>query len=350
MSSSSKAVDLRSDTVTRPSAQMRRAIAEAEVGDDVLGDDPTARALEVLAARTLGKERALFFPSGIMANQTAILIQSRPGVEVLVDADAHVLHYEEGAAAAWGGVHLRGIPSIDGILDLDALAANLRPASRYLPESTLLCLENTHNIAGGRIMPVDVLAKAAGLARSAGLSVHLDGARLPNASAAAGEPMREWAQHADTVMISLSKGLGAPIGSVLAGSEESIERAWRVRRRLGGAMRQVGILAAAGIYALENNMMRLNDDHERATRLAAEVGEIHGMTTNLPDTNIVMIDLDPSFGSAADIALELERYGVLVSTFGRYRLRAVTHLDVDDAGIETAIGALQEVSVRQLQM
>jgi threonine aldolase len=323
---------------------MRAAMMDAEVGDHVLGDDPTAAELERIAAELLGKERALFFPSGIMANQTAILVQTRPGVEAIVDADAHILHYEEGAAAAWGGVHLRGVPSADGLPDLNALAALLRPASRYLPESSLLCLENTHNIAGGRLMPVQVLRAAAELAHGAGRSVHLDGARLPNASVAAGEPMTGWSQHVDTVMVSLSKGLGAPIGSVLAGSDELIEAAWRVRRRLGGAMRQVGIIAAAGIYALKNNFPLLAEDHRRASRLASAAGDLPGMTCNVPDTNIVLIDLDPGYGSSAHAAAELERMGVRVTTFGPLRLRAVTHLDIDDTAIDQAIAALAQLA------
>lgn len=336
-------VDLRSDTVTRPTAEMRRVIAEAEVGDAVLGDDPSVDALERYAADLLGKERALFFPSGIMANQTALLVLAAPGTEVVIDAGGHILNYEEAAAAAWGGVQLRAVATADGLLSAGDVAAAIAPPSRYLPQTSVVCLENTHNSAGGRLLPVDWMREVVEVARERRVSVHLDGARLPNAAVATGRPMADWAALADTVMISLSKGLGAPIGSILAGADEPMERAWRVRRRLGGGMRQAGLLAAAGLYALHNNIERLTDDHRRAARLAELAAAVPGISVDSPATNIVMLDLlDPEL--AADRVLRwLEEQGVRMTAFGPRRLRAITHLDVDDEGVERAGAALREV-------
>ena len=338
-------VDLRSDTVTRPSPAMRRVIAEAEVGDAVLGDDPTVEALEGLVARLLGKERALFFPSGSMANHTAVLVHTRPGTEAVIDAGGHILNYEEGGAAAWAGVQLRGVPTESGLLGPEDVRAAIRPRSPYTLQTSLVCLENTHNTSGGRVLPVERMREVAEVAREHGLPVHLDGARLPNAAVAAGREMREWAVHADTVSLALSKGLGAPIGSLLAGSEETMAAAWRFRRRLGGGMRQAGLLAAAGIYALENNVSRLAEDHRRARRLAALAGEVPGVRVPEPETNLVMLDLEEGLEPARVLAGLAER-GVWMVQFGPRRLRAVTHLDVDDAGIERAGEALREVLAR----
>jgi threonine aldolase len=338
---SSAVVDLRSDTVTRPGPEMRRAIAEAEVGDAVLGDDPTVEALERRAAELLGKERALFFPSGIMANQTAILVQARRGTEVVIEAGGHILNYEEGAAAAWAGVQLRGVPTADGLLTASDLRAAIRPRTGHGVESSLVCLENTHNSAGGRVLPVERMRELAAVAREHGLPIHLDGARLPNAAVAAGREMREWASLADTVMLAISKGLGAPVGSLLAGTEETMAAALRVRRRLGGGMRQAGLLAAAGLFALARNFPLLADDHRRARRLAELADALRGVSALRPETNILMLDLEPPLDPATVLARLAER-GVWMYQFGPRRLRAVTHLDVDDAGIERAGAALAE--------
>jgi threonine aldolase len=337
-------VDRRSDTVTRPSAEMRRIIAEAEVGDAVLGDDPSAEALERYAAELLGMERALFFPSGIMANQAALLVLAQPGNEVVIDAGGHILNYEEGAAAAWAGVQLRAVQTRGGLLSAADVSAAIRPPSRYLPQTSLIALENTHNSAGGRVLPVEAMREIAELAHERGVAVHLDGARLPNAAVAAGRPMAEWSRCADTVMVALSKGLGAPIGSVLAGSGEIMERAWRVRRRLGGGMRQIGMMAAAGLYALRTNLDRIAEDHVRARRLAAFADAAPGLTAEVPETNIVMIDLiDPAISMEAVLA-ELEARGVRLTQFGPRRLRAITHMDVDDRRVEHAGAVLGEVA------
>jgi threonine aldolase len=335
-------VDLRSDTVTRPSPEMRRVIAGAEVGDAVLGDDPTVEALETLVARLLGKERALFFPSGSMANHTAVLVHTRPGTEAVIDAGGHILNYEEGGAAAWAGVQLRGVVTETGLLGADDVRAAIRPKSPYTLQTSLVCLENTHNTSGGRVLPVERMREVVGVAREHGLPVHLDGARLPNAAVAAGREMSEWATLADTVSLAISKGLGAPIGSLLAGTEQTMAAAWRFRRRLGGGMRQAGLLAAAGIYALENNLTRLADDHRRARRLASLARAIAGIGVPEPETNIVMIDLEEGLDPATVLAGLAER-GVWMVQFGARRLRAVTHLDVDDEGIERAGKALGEV-------
>ena len=325
---------------------MRMAMAEAKVGDHTLGDDPTAAELEQYVAELLGKEAALFFPSGIMANQTAILVQARPGTDVVLDAGAHIVQYEEGGAAALAGAQVRVIGSDGGIPDVARYAAAIRRPSRYQPECSLVCLENTHNSGGGKVLPYEVMSAISTEARAAGLGVHLDGARLPNVETATGRPMRDWAGLVDTVMVSLSKGLGAPVGSMLAGSSRLMERAWRVRRRLGGGMRQAGILAAAGLHALRYNFPGLADDHRRAARLAAELALLPGISAPQPDTNIVMFDIDPSFGSALDFVAALDREGVRMVPFGPQRVRAVLHRDVDDAGVETAIAVMKRVARR----
>ena len=337
-------VDLRSDTVTRPSPAMRRAIAEAEVGDAVLGDDPTVARLEERGAELLGKTRALFFPSGIMANQAALLAQAEPGTEAIIDARGHIFDWEEAAAAAWGGIQLRTVPTDNGLLMPDQVAAHIR-TSLYAPRTSLVCLENTHNGAGGRVLPLPQLERVAAVARERGVRVHLDGARLPNAAAATGHTLAELAGPADTVMVSLSKGLGAPVGSLLAGDAATMERAWRVRRRLGGGMRQAGLLAAAALFALEHNLNRLAEDHARARRLEEAAAGVPGLAAASPETNIVMIDLlDPAL--AADAALHgLHERGVWLTPFSPRRLRAVTHLDVDDAGIERAAAALATLAM-----
>jgi threonine aldolase len=335
-------VDLRSDTVTRPTAAMRRAIAEAEVGDAVLGDDPTVTELERLGAELLGKEAALFFPSGIMANTTALLLHTRPGSEVVIEAGGHILNWEEGAGAAWGGLLFRPVATADGRLSADHVREATRPASPYLPRTSLVCLENTHNGAGGTALSAAATEAVCAAARELGLAVHLDGARLPNAAVATGSTMAELAAPVDTVMVSLSKGLGAPIGALLAGPGAAMEEAWRFRRRLGGGMRQAGIVAAAGIHALRNHAGLVEADHRRARRLAAAATDVPGLGVARPETNIVMIDLiDPRL-DAGTLLTALEGRGVRMVAFGPRRLRAVTHMDVDDAGIDRAAAALRD--------
>ncbi len=329
-------VDLRSDTVTRPSPGMRQAIAQAEVGDDVLGDDPTVKRLQERLAALLGKEAALFFPSGTQANQVGVLLNTEPGTEAICEANAHILHYEFAAAATWSGVQLRPVATEDGVLTAEGARPYIRPPSPHLPRTSLICAENTHNMAGGKIMPLLVLKGLRELADGHGLPLHLDGARLWNAAAATGVPLAEFAAQADTVMVSFSKGLGAPIGSALAGRAEAIGRAWTLRKRLGGGMRQVGILAAACLYALDHNLPRLAEDHARARRLAEFVDGLDGFRVVPPETNILMIDIERADVTPGDVVEYLQERGVLLLATGPRRLRAVTHLDVDDTGIARA--------------
>jgi threonine aldolase len=337
---SDHAVDLRSDTVTRPSPGMREAIAQAEVSDDVLGKDPTADRLERRVARLLGKEAALFFPSGTQANQAAVLLHTQPGTEAVCEREAHVFHFEYADAAWLSGVQLHPVSSESGRVSVGAFRAALRSGDRHQPTTSLFCLENTHNMHGGTVVPLDNMREIRALATTAGVPIHLDGARLWNAAAASGTSLSEFAAEADTVMVSLSKGLGCPIGSLLAGPASLIDRAWSVRKRLGGGMRQVGILAAAGLYALEHNLPRLDRDHERARRLASGAAAIDGLVAEAPDSNIVMIRLHGEGLDPADLCADLARSGVLILPAGPDRLRAVTHLDVDDAGIERAVDTL----------
>jgi threonine aldolase len=336
-------VDLRSDTVTRPTPGMREAMFRAEVGDDVLDHDPTTLALEEKVASLLGKDTALFFPSGVQANQTALAVHGRPGTEAIVEAGAHVFNYEEGAGAALSGLQLKTVSTPNGLLTPDLVREAIRPPSPYNPETSLVCLENTHNGAGGKLLSLQLMAGIREVALEAGLPVHLDGARLWHASVASGIPAADYASLADTVMVCMSKGLGAPVGSLLAGSRESMDRAWRVRRRLGGAMRQSGVLAAAGIYALDHHLDRLAEDHRRARRLAEGAAGLEGMEAVPPDTNIVMLDLTREDRSVPEVLGALAESGVLMVPFGPRRIRAVTHLDVDDRGIDRALEALKGV-------
>ncbi len=339
-------VDLRSDTVTRPSPGMRRAIAEAEVGDDVLGDDPTVKVLQERLAELLGKEAALFFPSGTQANQVGILLNTQPGSEAICEANAHIFHYEFAGAAAWSGVQLRPVPTADGVLTAELAQPCIRAASPHLMRTSAVCAENTHNMAGGVVMPLEALRGLRELADEHGLSLHLDGARLWNGSAATGRAPAEFAALADTVMVCFSKGLGAPIGSALAGTGEAMARAHEWRKRLGGGMRQVGILAAAALYALEYNLLRVADDHARAKRLADSVDALEGFRVIAPETNIIMIDIERDDLAPEDAAGFLAGRGVWILPMGPRRLRAVTHLDVEDAGIERACAAFAELARR----
>lgn len=334
-------VDLRSDTVTRPSPGMRQAIADAEVGDDVLGDDPTVIQLQSRLAELLGKEAALFFPSGCQANQVAILLHCPPASEAICEAHAHHLDYEQGGAAAMAGVQLIPVPTEDGVLTAEHVRPYMRRRDRFLPRTSLICAENTHNMAGGVVMPLEVLRGLRELASDHGLPLHLDGARLWNASVASAAAVGEFAALADTVMVSLSKGLGGPIGSALVGDADAMERAWTLRKRLGGGMRQVGLLAAAALYALDHNLPRIEEDHARARRLAERVDGLPGFSVVRPQTNIVMVDIERDDLTAEDAAGFLEERGVLILSIGLRRLRMVTHLDVDDAGIETACAAFE---------
>lgn len=333
-------IDLRSDTVTRPTDGMRRAMYEAEVGDDVYGEDPTVNVLQEYVAELLGKESALFVPTGVMGNQLAIRSQTEPGDEVIVDRLSHIYNYESAAAAALAGVQLNIVSGARGIPSVDDVAAAIRPGNYWDPQTRLVCLENTVNKAGGALVGLDVSDAIGTLVHEHGLRFHLDGARIWNASAATGIPERRYVAPFDTVSVCLSKGLGAPVGSVLAGDRETIERAHRFRKMYGGGMRQIGILAAAGIYALEHHRSRLPEDHEHARRLADAIADLPGFSVDRStvDTNIILFDVD---GPAEAYLEDLRSEGILMSAFGPSTIRAITHLDVSSADIDRAISRLQ---------
>ncbi|GBD44218.1 L-allo-threonine aldolase [bacterium HR40] len=335
-------IDLRSDTVTQPTAAMREAIARAEVGDDVYGEDPTVRALEERVASLLGKEAALFVPSGTMANQVAIRTHTEPGDEIVADARAHVLLYERAAPTALSGVMPRPIESETGVFGADELRARVRlpvpgmPPGLF-PPTRLVCLENTHNAGGGTVWPFDRFAEVAHEARRLGLAVHLDGARLWNAAVASGIPEHRWAGLCDSVAVCFSKGLGAPVGSAVAGTQGFIDRARRFRGMFGGAMRQAGVLAAAALFALEHHRERLAEDHANARRLAEGLAQLPGTEVDPTRvvTNILYVRLTRV--PAGRFAERAEAMGVRVLPVAEDRIRLVTHLDVSAADIDRAL-------------
>lgn len=335
-------IDLRSDTVTRPDAAMRAAMAAAEVGDDVFGEDPTVNRLQDMVAERLGKEAALFVPSGTMSNQLAIRIHTEPGDEVVCEASCHIVNYESGATAALSGANLRTLPGRRGVLDGNDIRNAVRSHYYWEPRQRVLCLENTHNKAGGTVYPMDRLEDAVGAAREAGFTCHLDGARLWNAAVASGICEADWAAPFDTVSVCLSKGLGAPVGSLLVGHAEGIRRAHRYRKMFGGGMRQVGILAAAGIHALTHNRDRLTEDHAHARRLAEGLAALPGVSVDLDsvETNIVMFNVDRD---AVQLVDACKSRGVALSPFGPYTIRATTHKDVSAGEVETALDVLGQV-------
>ena len=326
-------VDLRSDTVTRPTAAMKRAMMDAPLGDDVFGDDPTVLHLEALTAEVLGKQAALFVPSGTMANQVAVRCHTSPGDLVIMAEAAHVYQYEGGAPAMISGVLIRLLPAERGILDPAAVRDALPPDDVHFAPATLLCVENTSNRGGGSVYPLDRLDDLCAVAAEHGLSSHLDGARLFNAQVASGIPVARLARGFDTVSVCLSKGLGAPVGSVLCGSTETIHRARRVRKQLGGGMRQAGILAAAGVYALEFHVERLADDHARAMRLWQGLADGGWRVESAPETNMIYLRVDDPVGMVSRLA----QAGLQCAAVGPGRVRLVTHLDVDDAGVDCAL-------------
>ena len=334
-----KPVDMRSDTVTHPSPGMWAAMKSAELGDDVLGDDPTVQRLEKLAAELLGKESALFTPSGTMANQIAIRLHTQPGDAVLMEAGAHPFNYEGAAAAMISGVQIRPIAGTSGILDPADVAASFRPPDPHFAPVRLICAEDTANRGGGVPYPIDTLHALGRLAHDKRVSAHLDGARLFNAVIASSISAAERTRSFDTVSVCLSKGLGAPVGSLLVGPRQLIERGRWVRKALGGGMRQAGVLAAAGIYSLENNIERLAEDHGRAKRLA-EALQIFGFEVPSPASNMLYVDV--SDGPAAQARLEVE--GVRCLAVSASCLRLVTHLDVTDEGIDLAIDAFDKLA------
>lgn len=335
---SAPAIDLRSDTVTRPSAAMRRAIAEAPVGDDVIDVDPTVDRLQHLLAEMLGKEAAIFMPSGSMTNQIAVRVHCKPGDEFLCESNCHIYNYEQGAFAQLSGVVSRTIEGQCGVLAPQQLQGLIRSENDHLVRTRLVCLENTHNRGGGRIQPHEHVVEICRWAHAHGLRTHLDGARLFNAVVATGIAADEWSRHFDTVSVCFSKGLGAPVGSALAGSSEVIKEARRHRKLFGGGMRQVGIIAAGALFALENNIQRLAEDHAHARILAEAIESAEGLELLSPriDTNIVIFRVDPSLGSAAEFVHALRQQGVSTLVIGPQQIRAVTHLDVSEKDVRRA--------------
>jgi threonine aldolase len=332
-----KTIDLRSDTVTRPTPAMRAAMAGADVGDDVYGEDPTVNRLQELAAERLGKEAAIYVPSGTMANQLALRVLTQHGDVVLASKGAHVLRYESGAAAALSGVQIQTIGS-DGLFTADEVLNALPVENPHLAPVSLLAFENTHNGAGGRIFPFDELSEVAAAAKERGLRLHLDGARLFNAVVATGVPAAQWARPFDTVSFCLSKGLGAPVGSLVCASGPLIHRIHRLRKMFGGGMRQAGILAAAGIYALEHHVERLADDHRNARRLAAGLEALGLEVGRTPETNMVLFRVR----EPARFHRAIHRRQLLINPIDAQRFRAVLHLDVADEDVDDALQRIDE--------
>jgi len=340
-----KIIDLRSDTVTNPTPEMRRAMFEAEVGDDVYGEDPTVNNLEMIAAERMGKEAALFTTSGTQSNLTAVLTHTRHGNEVILGSDAHIFWYEVGGAAALGGVIMHTVPNDrSGRLDPNDVEQAIRGKNLHYPETTLICLENTHNRCGGAVLTPDYTKEICDLAHTHGLKVHLDGARIFNAAIALGVPVPLLTGNVDSVSFCLSKGLSAPVGSLLCGNKNFVERARKYRKMLGGGMRQAGVLAAAGIVALETMVNRLAEDHANAKRLAQGLACIKGITLYQDDvpTNIVMFALSPEL-STSEFIEALLKSGVKVSSRGGNLFRAVTHRMISSSDINEVVTLIKTV-------
>ena len=336
-------IDLYSDTRTKPSRAMKEAMLEAEVGDEQAGSDPSVWALCDHAAALLGKEAALFVPSGTMCNQIAIATHCRPGDEILAHEDAHIQSSEAGAPGAISGVLIRGLPGDRGIFNADTLQEAIRPVSRYSPPQTLVEVEQTANKGGGACWSVDGLRAVADVAHAHGMQVHMDGARLMNAAVKLGVPASDIADSCDTVWLDFTKGLGAPLGAVLAGSRAFIGEAWRWKQRLGGAMRQGGMNAAACLYSLQHNIDRLAEDHANAAALARGMAQIPGITVETPETNLVFFDIRGTGMTLPQFAAKLRPFGVSVSSTDAYRGRACLHLDVSAAQVEEALGIMRGV-------
>lgn len=331
-------IDLRSDTVTRPTPGMRAFMAAAELGDDVFNEDPTVHLLQDKVAAYFGKEAALYVPSGTMSNQICVKGHTQPGDEMLCEATSHIYTWEAGGPAALSGVTSRTIEGEYGILDVSQLCDKIRPLNDHYTRTRLVCLENTHNRRGGRIYPIEKIAAISAWARSNGLAMHLDGARLWNAIVATGIAGKEWAKYFDTISVCFSKGLGAPIGSCLVGTTEFVTRAKRIRKLFGGGMRQAGAAAAGALYAFEHHMDRLADDHRNAQLIAGALRDVPGLRLDPPEvqTNLIWFEIDPELGTAKDVQAALGKHGVLVSSTAPQWCRACTHLDVSAIQAERA--------------
>jgi threonine aldolase len=327
---------------------MRAAMAAAEVGDDVFDEDPTVNRLEEHVAATLGKEAALFVPSGTMSNQICVRAHTQPGDELLCETSCHIYLNEQGGPAVLSGVTCRCLDGDHGILDVSQLEDKIRPDDQHAVRTRLVCLENTHNYGGGRVYPLEKIEAISEWAHAAGLRLHLDGARLWNAVVATGIPAATWGNCFDSVSVCFSKGLGAPVGSALAGTREFVAKGRRIRKLFGGGMRQVGVIAAGALYALEHHVERLAEDHRNAGVLAQAIGDTRGLRLDPPEveTNLVWFWVDPELGTAKDLAAALEQRGVLVHVSSRYLLRACTHLDVSAAGAEQAAEKIRQTARR----
>ena len=338
-------IDLRSDTVTKPTPEMRLAMSEAEVGDDVYGEDPTVNSLERRAAEITGKEAALFVPTGTMGNAIAIKLHTEHGQEVIAESRSHILDWELAMISWFSGCVVRAIPTDDGIMSWDQISAQIKALSPFWAPTGLITIENTHNMQGGTVYPLKTIEAIAEGAHSRGIPLHLDGARIFNASAASGVPVRDICAPADTVMFCLSKGLGAPAGSMLAGPKALVEKGRLYRKRLGGGMRQVGVLAAAGLIAVEETPKRLPVDHANARFLAAGLSKIHGIQIAIERvaTNIVVFDVSGTGKAPAEISARLRERGVLMNAINSRQMRAVTHYDVDQAACARALEAIAAV-------
>ncbi|MBN8236443.1 aminotransferase class I/II-fold pyridoxal phosphate-dependent enzyme [Halobacillus kuroshimensis] len=336
-------IDLRSDTVTKPTEAMRRAAYEAEVGDDVYEEDPSVKKLEAEAAATLGKEDALFVTSGTQGNQIAVLTHTKPGNEVILEADSHVFFYEGAAMSALAGVQPRTIVGHRGAMNPDDIEAAVRADDIHFPETGLICLENTHNKAGGAVVPLENMRRVYETAREHGIPIHLDGARLFNAAAASGKSVKAYADWTDTVQICLSKGLGAPVGSIIAGSSSFIRQARKWRKRLGGGLRQVGMIAAPAYIALTEMTERLSDDHEKARLLADGMSCLPGYEAAPVETNIVLVDVTATGMTAAAFVEKLKERGILAVPFGPYVVRFVTHYDVTEQEIYDVLDDIERI-------
>lgn len=340
-------IDLRSDTVTEPTSAMREAMASAEVGDDVLGEDPTVNQLQQQVAQLLGKPAALLVTSGTMGNQLAVRVHCRPGDEFLCEAQCHIYHYEQAAYAQLFGVAMQPVESSAGLPSIEQLASRVRGSDLHHPRTKLLCLENTHNRHGGVVLDFDEMRQVCAWAAEAGLARHLDGARLWNACLATDRPAKDWAEHFDTVSVCFSKGLGAPAGSVLAGPEPLIAEARRVRKALGGGMRQSGILAAAALHALEHHLPLLADDHCNAEHLSSAIAETHWLSldrSRAVKTNLVYFEVDPGWGTANEFVAQAAQQGVALLALDPTRVRAVTHLDISQRDAKRAGEVLKAVA------
>jgi threonine aldolase len=342
-------IDLRSDTVTKPTAEMRQFMVKAEVGDDVFGEDPTVNQLQEMMAKLTGNQSALFVPSGTMSNQISINVHTQPGNEVIVEHNSHLYNYESGAPALLSGVQIMPLKGNRGCFTLEQVKQAVRPANVHHPQTALICIENTHNREGGTIFPLDEIKRISHFARENGIHIHLDGARLWNASIATGISIQEYCQYFDSASLCFSKGLGAPVGSIIVGSYEFIKRARYYRKVYGGGMRQAGILAAAAIYAVQNNLERLKEDHRRARNLGDFIATLPGIRIDQEtlQTNIIVFDVKESGQSGEQVINSLAKRGVKMLTFAGTKIRAVTNLHITDNDIEHTISALKDIFSEQ---